>query len=118
MESIDVAGIAKVAHEINKVYCEAHGDKSQLSWEDAPQWQKDSAYNGVIYHINTDNPSPSASHKNWLAEKEKEGWVYGEIKDVEKKEHPCFLPYDELPVEQKVKDYLFGAICKQLKNFL
>lgn len=34
--------IAQVAHEINKAYCEAIGDNSQVSWENAPERQKDS----------------------------------------------------------------------------
>ena len=39
-----------------------------------------------------------------------EGWKYGPVKDADKKEHPCFLPYHNLPLEQRMKDYLFGAI--------
>ena len=42
-----VEQIAQVAHEINQAYCEALGDNSQTSWEDAPQWQKESAVLGV-----------------------------------------------------------------------
>ena len=48
-----VEGIARVAHEINKAYCEALGDTSQKGWADAPQWQIDSACNGVEFHIDS-----------------------------------------------------------------
>jgi hypothetical protein len=60
--------------------------------------------------------TPEDSHKNWLAHKVKDGWVYGPVKDVEKKEHPCMVPYEELPLEQRVKDYLFRAVV--LKSML
>jgi hypothetical protein len=36
-------------------------------------------------------------------EKVKDGWVYGEVKDVEAKTHPCIVPFDALSVEQTDK---------------
>lgn len=108
--------IAKVCHEANRAYCETLGDASQLSWESAPEWQKDSARNGVRFHLSVlatgDRPSPSASHESWMAQKRTEGWKYGPVKDVEKKEHPCFVSYNELPLDQRRKDYIFAAICE------
>ena len=109
-----VESIAQVAHEINKAYCEAIGDFSQPTWEMAPTWQKESAKDGVRFHIKNPDALPSDSHDNWLKEKEVNGWKYGEVKDPVKKEHPCFLPYDQLPVEQRVKDYLFKQVVKSL----
>jgi hypothetical protein len=106
--------IAKVAHEINRAYCEALGDTSQPAWEQAPNWQRDSAINGVRFHLDNPNASPSHSHESWLAEKAATGWKYGPVKDPEAKEHPCFVPYDELPVEQRAKDYLFRAVVHVL----
>ncbi|NKI73553.1 hypothetical protein Dpoa2040_000755 [Dickeya sp. CFBP 2040] len=105
---------ARAAHEINRAYCAALGDDSQPAWEDAPQWQKDSAIEGVVFHLNGDHP-PEASHNKWLAFKKQEGWKYGPVKDAEKKEHPCIVPYEQLPKEQQVKDYLFRAVVHAFK---
>jgi len=110
--------IAKVCHEANKVLCESLGDLSQTHWADAPQWQKDSAIKGVIFNINEPYAPASASHESWLKEKEEAGWKYGLIKDAEKKEHPCFVPYNDLPVEQQAKDHLFKAIVNALSPFV
>lgn len=107
--------IAKIAHQANKAYCEAIGDYSQPEWENAPEWQKDSAIKGVKFHLNND-PTPEQSHENWLKIKEAEGWKYGKVKDVEKKEHPCFRPYHELPENQKIKDAIFSNIVKAFKG--
>lgn len=109
-----VVEIAKVAHEVNRAYCNAIGDNSQPSWEDAPQWQKDSAIAGVNYHKANPDAKPSDSHESWLRQKEAEGWKFGPVKNPETKEHPCFVPYDQLPLEQKVKDYLFIAVVRSL----
>lgn len=114
--SLSIEEIAKVCHEANRGYCKALGDDSQLPWDEAPQWAKTSAINGVRFHLDNPNAGPSGSHENWLKEKEKEGWKYGEIKDPEKKEHPCFVPYDQLPKEQQAKDYIFTAIVKTLSS--
>ena len=108
--------IARVAHEVNRACCEAFGDSSQLQWEDAPQWQKDSAMLGVELHITNPNAGPETSHESWMAQKIADGWVYGAIKNPEIKEHPCMVPFDELPVEQRAKDFLFRAIVHALSS--
>ena len=109
--SEEIIGIlAKVCHEVNRAYCRSIGDNSQPAWDDAPDWQKESAINGVYFHMGNPGATPRDSHANWLREKEATGWKYGKVKDPEKKEHPCMVPYDGLPEDQKVKDALFTAI--------
>ncbi len=107
-----VEAVAKICHEANRALCTALGDNSQPAWEDAPEWQQTSAKKGVEFHVM--NAPASASHESWLKEKEATGWKYGPVKDPEKKEHPCFVPYDQLPPEQKFKDYLFRGIVHAL----
>lgn len=110
-----VEDIARVAHEVNRAYCKALGDDSQLPWSEAPAWQRESAIDGVIYHCGALPPaSPEASHENWLAEKRANGWRYGPVKDATLKTHPCFVPFDELPIQQKAKDFIFSAIVRSL----
>lgn len=108
--------LARAAHEINRAYCAALGDTSQPAWNDAPKWQKDSALAGVDMHLANPDATPEDSHESWLKQKTDEGWKYGAVKDAELKEHPCFLPYAELPAEQKAKDYLFRAVVHTLKD--
>lgn len=106
--------IARVCHEVNRAYCAALGDHSQPAWQDAPEWQRDSAYKGVMHTLGNPDAKPSDSHESWLAEKRAAGWKYGPVKDPEKKEHPCFVPYDDLPAEQKAKDFIFQAVVRAL----
>lgn len=102
--------VARIAHEVNRAYCASIGDDSQPDWEHAPQWQKDSAASGVRFHIDNPHAMASDSHMNWLRDKIKDGWTYGPVKDPEKKQHPCCVPYNQLPQEQQTKDYLFRAV--------
>lgn len=115
---MNVEQIAQVAHEINKAYCHSIADHSQPTWEDAPQWQKDSAVNGVKFHIANPDATPEASHESWMKQKTEEGWKYGPVKNPETKEHPCYVPYEQLPAEQKSKDYLFRQVIHSLKKFI
>lgn len=113
MENVEfIEQVARVCHETNKAYCESIGDFSQPKWEDAPEWQKDSAKNGVRFHLEHPDSQPCDSHNSWLKQKEEEGWKYGEVKDPEKKEHPCMVPYEELPESQQLKDKLFIAVVR------
>ena len=106
--------IAKVCHEVNRAYCQALGDNSQPPWEDAPQWQRDSAEMGVKLHTENRQAGPEASHESWMAQKLADGWKYGQVKNPEAKEHPCIVPFSELPVEQQAKDYIFRAVVHAL----
>lgn len=96
---------AVAAHEVNRAYCRALGDDSQAAWDSAEPWQRDSALHGVDGVF--DGNDPATSHATWLAYKEADGWTYGPTKDSTAKTHPCMLPYEQLPPEQKEKDHLF-----------
>lgn len=109
--------IARVAHEVNRAYCLALGDLSQPAWEDAPEWQRKSALTGVALHADGD-VGPEASHVSWRAEKERDGWAYGPMKDARTRHHPCLVDFADLPVEQQAKDYIFRAVVHALRNYL
>lgn len=106
--------IARVCHNANKAYCEESGDMSQVEFELAPEWQQSSAILGVAA-VRADPAMTAADqHQCWLDFKVADGWVYGEAKDAEAKTHPCCVPYDQLPPQQKAKDSIFGAIARAM----
>ena len=108
----NVARAARAAHEVNRTYCQMLGDNSQPHWEDAPQWQRDSAIAGVNAIVYNPDTTPAQSHESWLKAKELEGWTYGPFKDPDAKKHPCMVPYEALPAEQRAKDAIFGAVVR------
>lgn len=113
-----IADIARVCHDVNAAFCEAMGDFTQKPWSSAPDWQRHSAISGVVAHLENPRLTPAGSHEAWLAHKRETGWRYGPVKSEERKEHPCFVPYDQLPVAQKAKDYIFRAIVHSLAHEL
>lgn len=107
--------IAKACHEANRVWCQANGDFSQQHWQEAEQWQRDSAIVGVKYRGDNPQAKQDSQHNAWMQDKINDGWVFGEAKDAEKKTHPCIVPFEQLPEFQQKKDALFCAIVDALK---
>lgn len=107
-----IEAAARAAYEANRAYCVTIGDNSFVQYSDAPAWQKQTVINGVkgVIAGNT----PEQSHESWLDEKRATGWKYGPVKDPEKKEHPCMVPYAELPPEQKVKDFIYVNVVRTM----
>lgn len=106
--------IAEMTHEANLLYCRSLGDLTQVSWKDAPQWQKEAAIDGVRFLMDNKYATPESSHENWMRRKQNDGWCYGSVKDPVKKEHPCIVAYRAMPETQRRKDHLFHAIVKAL----
>ena len=44
------------------------------------------------------------THDVWAKERMDQGWTYGEARNDEKKEHPCLIPYEDLPESEKAYD--------------
>ena len=107
-----VEAAARAAHEANRAYCAALGDESQVPWDDAPRWQRDSALEGVRFLVENPGAPASAQHSAWLEQKRRDGWKFGPKKDAGKREHPCIVPYEELPGSQRAKDAIFQAVVR------
>lgn len=114
MDNREVEQIARVVHEANRAYCQTIGDDSQKPWDEAEEWQHESSFESVRQVIEHPEITPEDLHVQWMQSKVRDGWKYGPIKDAEKKEHPCLVPYNELPVEQQKKDALIRAIVNAL----
>lgn len=110
MTAAQIDTVARACHEANRAWCLALGDCSQKSYDDADEWQRESARRGVGIAIG--GAGPAEQHEAWCADKRADGWIYGDVKDPGMKRHPCLVPYTDLPVEQKVKDGIYIATVR------
>ncbi len=44
------------------------------------------------------------AHEVWAQERMAQGWKYGPARSDAKKEHPCLVPYEDLPGSEKEFD--------------
>lgn len=109
-----VQKIARVCHEANAAWCRAHGDHTQPMWDTAPDWQRQSCLDGVLFHLQNPGAQPSASHDNWRQLKVLTGWRYGPKKDEVAKTHPCIVDFEQLDPVQQAKDRLFQSCVHAL----
>ncbi len=105
--------IARIAHEVNRGYCQSLGAIDVPHWEECTPEHRRSMCEGVEMHL-AGFRSPEAAHEAWMAKKWADGWVWGEEKSDEDKTHPCLVPFRQLPPTQKAKDYIFRAVVHAL----
>ena len=43
-------------------------------------------------------------HDTWARGRMDDGWTYGPVRDDAKKQHPCLVPYADLPESEKAYD--------------
>lgn len=110
--------IAQVVHNIQKAFCMSIGDNSLPNWEDAPSEMHTTVIKGVNDLLNNPDAGAGFSHEKWMANKIADGWVYGEVKDWEKKTHPSLISFDQLPAHEVTKDVLFVETVRSLEKFL
>jgi hypothetical protein len=56
------------------------------------------------------------AHELWARQRLSDGWRYGSRRDDRKKEHPCLVPYRELPESEKQYDRI--AAIETLKTII
>lgn len=44
------------------------------------------------------------THENWARQRLADGWRWGPSRDDARREHPCLVPYEELPEAEKEYD--------------
>jgi hypothetical protein len=106
--------IARVCHETNRSIQAFNGEEISPSYDYAPDWQKESAIEGVRKALAGNNAEEL--HASWCDFKVETGWRYGPVKDDVAKTHPCLVAYEDLPEVQKLKDYIFAAVVRGFKE--
>lgn len=57
-------------------------------------------------------------HQEWVEAYEKNGWIYGPVRDVEKRTHPDMVPFSELGKLEQDKDYVFVILCEIARDYI
>lgn len=112
---IDLTDLAaRAAHEVNRIFAAMFGDYTHLSWDQSPENIQNSIRFGLGVIAGDPGITPRQQHDAWMEYKLRDGWTYGEVRDLEAKTHPCLMPYEHLPSFHKTKDWLFSTVVRAL----
>lgn len=117
---VGIQDIAEACHEVNRVVQRVQIEQGVEGIAVAPPWglvgpeMQTSVIQGVEGVLA--GRSPAQSHEAWCDYKRAHGWTYGAVKDEDAKTHPCLVPFDQLPEDQKLKDYVFRDVALALAH--
>lgn len=88
-------------------------------WSERDQAFRDQFVRYVDGLCETDEfPTPEAAHDSWWRAYEEMGWVYGPVRDTEKKTHPDMVPFADLEQREQDKDAVFLALVAIARDWI
>jgi hypothetical protein len=104
--TIEVCSAA--GHEANRALS-SRWNQIEHHWEESSRDHQEKI-RAVTTNVLVHNHGPEQVHEHWLSMMGAAGWTYGTVKDSASKSHPAMKPYDELDLEQKVKNEMFVEV--------
>lgn len=108
---VDILRAAEACHKVNNVIRELAGEEV-IPWEETTEEIRQSAISGVQQVVKNPDITAADIHGEWMSYKKKQGWIYGEERDENKKTHPGMRPFSELDKFDKLKDSAFVVTAK------
>lgn len=105
--------IAITCHNANMQWRKYYEQGEGQTWDELSPQTRNGVMDGVKGALM--GLTSAQLHKAWMADCRANGWVYGPVKDTEKKTHPCLVSYDQLSIEDRAKDRLFLGIVAAFK---
>lgn len=108
--------IAEFVHEALSDWARLRGLPEYPSWSEAEEWMRASTIESVEHALAHPDAPPGAQHVQWMEQKIRDGFRWGENKDAEAKTHPMLVPFADLPEDERAKDAIVIALVKALTN--
>lgn len=114
-ENVFIENTARMCHEMNRIMQAMNeGEELSKNWDDYDEDYKEVTRQGVRAAL--EGTTPEEQHGLWLKSKAADGWVYGPVKDFEKKTHPCMVRYEDLEFVDRIKDEMFITVVNEMKR--
>ena len=119
---MNVEQLSELVHETLSRYRVLIGETAHPSWTEAGDDMRSSTRKNVTAHLDalaSGRPlAASHSHDKWMEERKGAGWVYGVPRDNAMKIHPSLVPYEQLPMNERLKDHILNGLCLAYHNAL
>jgi hypothetical protein len=106
--------IAQIVYEANRAFSEVEGAVAGPPWDSLCNEEKEEIVLSVERLSKSSGSSYAAHHNNWLAAAREAGWRYGPVLNEATREHPCFVPYEQLSEKQKKNDRMIVELVRAL----
>lgn len=114
LDNDQLVAIARTVHEAVRAWNAAH-DKTPLApWPQAPDWMKSSTMESVLWVLENPDASVSDQHDQWVEQRRRDGWTYGNTRDEALKTHPQIIPFEELSDFERKKDAIVRSLSLTL----
>jgi hypothetical protein len=111
MVNVSDEAVGRVVHEATAALKVAFSEPDSMPhWDEAPQIMRDLSVGAVRFRRANPQAAPGAQHSEWVRERTEAGWTYGPVKDSLKKTHPLMVPFEQLPVQEKIKSAVLLSI--------
>lgn len=112
---MEIEQISKTTHEVHLSYCRSMGIDTQGKWEEISEAHKNGIISSVKGILLGEISTKVESHNNFINNKIKDGWKWGEYYCKNKKTNPRLVVYQLLSLEDKVKESLFFDCVSSFK---
>lgn len=110
--------ICELCHLANNELMIANNETPCGNWDTLDSHLKQMTRDSVSVIIDKPNITAEDIHNTWMTNKAKDGWVYGDIKDANKKTHPLMIPFADMNAIDKAKDQSFIDIVNANRDLL
>lgn len=114
----ELTAIARAAHTANLLFSEFHPMDVSVAdgrtWDEHSEQERQESVDYISYLIKNPLLDGREAHDAWMVKKQEAGWKFGRVKNNEKKEHPCMVPYNQLNAYDMFKDDLYVAVITPL----
>jgi hypothetical protein len=113
---IDREQVAKTCHASYRAFCLEMGKPAQPEWSKISEDHKNIMLDSVNKILDGKIRSREASHDNFVALKEKEGWKYSAVYSEEKMTNPKLVEFEQLSSGDRLKETLFYECAASFRN--
>lgn len=104
----------RAAYEASRSWCLSIGDDTHEPYDNLSTAEKAPIRESVIGILQGN--IPEQAHEDWRRRKIADGWSWGSEKDDVRKTHPALLPYEELDLEQRVKNDIWCGVTQLMQK--
>lgn len=95
--------------------------QSALKQEVSPDWELLTAAEQDMKAAHTrqmrrEKVTARKAHESWMALRLSEGWTWGPVTDKARKVHSALCPFEEIPVEEVIKDVLYERLLAAMDD--